>query len=1045
MQAKKTFSIIIVALLLFGVLAIQPTNAQTPPPPDKPDLELLEEYVQSAFPGKGDAPLAPQALYSPILYPYRLEKADPDECFNGVGQPYSGTVSLGCSDSPIYNMDTQPKVNQAYVWGLTKYNEDVWLGTAPNTLCLVYGGFLGQTSSTQTPSYVCEFGNSQYSPPAPPAIGDWRAPDAFVYDLNTATLVNRDVNPANFPSATLQDSLRFTNTLGIRSAGVYTSVISNTVFLAGPALTGGIHMFAYDADTGGFISSTNVISYTNIRKWINVDGYLYTGVRKNDGSGAVLKYVGDPSVPGQIFEFEEVGMPVASSEAAELAFHDGRLFVSTWPVTGKPASLWMSPVIPSGGLTSADKDNWQKVWQINQYDPNMLTAAMTGGGALASFNGYLYWGTMHVPFMAFSAHMQLFPPDPGWDQETYNSYLIASLLGNHRAISIFRGRNFDTMPEVELLYGEQELPAFVNGSWVIVPNNMGGASPLYGGSGFDNFYNNYTWTMDTFKDELYVGTMDWSYLLSDGLYPLSEMLGLPPGVPLPLPDGDHGADLWRFSDEYSAAEAIDTGGVGNYTNYGIRTMLVDGDGFYLGTANPMNLLTDPYDYLPEGGWELIEMRESPPPPDLAISKSDSSSPAPVSPGAVFTYTLEVTNYGFGAATNVTVQDTLPPGVVYNFGNPNCYLSGDVVICNLGDLDAYDGFVYDSVSTEISVTAPVTVQWLVNKASVYCSQYESYYDNNQTHLLTLVDDPTDLEIEKTASHPGVVVSQTLTYTLTITNAGLGDFVSQVPLAIDNPEFIYIPTFGSVYPYPSDMLYLSGLQGKVSKATVTLDGLTHTRTSDLDIMLVSPQGTKVMLMSDAGGGLNFNTDMLLIFDDDAPGYLPQDSGITSGAYRPTDYGGLIIDLFPSPAPIGLVHDSLAAFQGEDANGYWQLYIVDDLLGYDGEISRGWTLELTLTRQVTVVDDLPEDVKLDNIIAAGWSCQQDTFGDVICTIDVLPAGVPSTIDLVTTVLMTPNQFFTNYATVAPDSYDPDYGNNSADVTVISPKIWFPLIIKQ
>ena len=41
-------------------------------------------------------------------------------------------------------------------------------------------------------------------------------------------------------------------------------------------------------------------------------------------------------------------------DAAELALHEGRLFVSTWPDVGASLSgLWMSPPLPSGGLTAA--------------------------------------------------------------------------------------------------------------------------------------------------------------------------------------------------------------------------------------------------------------------------------------------------------------------------------------------------------------------------------------------------------------------------------------------------------------------------------------------------------------------------------------------------------------------------------------------------------------------------------------------------------------------------------------------------------------------
>ena len=44
----------------------------------------------------------------------------------------------------------------------------------------------------------------------------------------------------------------------------------------------------------------------------------------------------------------------------------------------------------------------------------------------------------------------------------------------------------------------------------------------------------------------------------------------------------------------------------------------------------------------------------------------------------------------------------------------------------------------------------------------------------------------------------------------------------------------------------------MPGLVQKAEVTIRGLSHTWPDDLDILLVAPDGRKVMLMSDAGGG-------------------------------------------------------------------------------------------------------------------------------------------------------------------------------------------------
>ena len=189
--------------------------------------------------------------------------------------------------------------------------------------------------------------------------------------------------------------------------------------------------------------------------------------------------------------------------------HDNHLFVSTWPgeelAAQGEAGIWMSPELDAGGLTSADADLWEKVWKVSDYEPDPVTARTYGGGALASFGGYLYWGTMNVPLLSTIAHFTVYGDLV--DAASYpeqDDIEIKAFLATHRPVSVFRGRNFD-MPteEVELLYGLNRMYAFnPPGSestlpigWNLVPNKMAGAAPSYGQAGFDNFYNNYTWTM----------------------------------------------------------------------------------------------------------------------------------------------------------------------------------------------------------------------------------------------------------------------------------------------------------------------------------------------------------------------------------------------------------------------------------------------------------------------------------------------------------------------------------------------------------------------
>jgi hypothetical protein len=61
----------------------------------------------------------------------------------------------------------------------------------------------------------------------------------------------------------------------------------------------------------------------------------------------------------------------------------------------------------------------------------------------------------------------------------------------------------------------------------------------------------------------------------------------------------YGADLWRFNSSRVPAVPEDLTGVGNFLNYGIRSMITQGDGsaLLIGTANPFNLEE-------EGGWEF---------------------------------------------------------------------------------------------------------------------------------------------------------------------------------------------------------------------------------------------------------------------------------------------------------------------------------------------------------------------------------------------------------------------------------------------------------
>jgi hypothetical protein len=603
-------------LLVSLVVYAQEKAAEGVPNPE------LSAYWQglSGFPA---GMMEAQQTQLPTTIAELLAKAAPDECFNGIGQPYP--AGPPCATGI-------PKVNQAYIWGMTRSGPAVWFGTMSNTQCLVFSLFLGMTAPHQNSAWVCEYGESQSSPPLPATIGDFRRPR--IYSYNTVTKAFADQTPAD---------PRLNTTVGLRAAGN----LNNVVLLSGPALPNGINFFAFRAESGEYLGSANLPAFNNIRRMLVFENVLYATVGNTVGEGgSVLRWTGNEASP---FTFDVVGSLESSSW--EMAAHEGRLFVTTWPaqVGTKMAALYMSPPVPGGGLTTAHAGAWTRIWKADDYEPDPVTAATYGGGALASFGGYLFWGTMHVPILSTKAHIVTYGLPTG-----DTGFLLQTFLGSERAISIFRGSGFNTTPSFELVYGLPVLPVMTApGSWSILPNKMG-KLPQWGPSGFGNPFNNYTWTMEVFDGRLFVGTMDYSYLFP---FMSNMLLGTSITLPSGLFSSVFGADLFYFPSAASPAFPESISGIGNYTNYGIRTMTLGTQSLFIGTANPMNLMTNPLDSLPEGGWELIELTKRP--PNTPVGNNVRVS---LENGITVTY-CQVTQSGVTAGTSLAnpfETDPIPP-------------------------------------------------------------------------------------------------------------------------------------------------------------------------------------------------------------------------------------------------------------------------------------------------------------------------------------------------------------------------------------------------
>lgn len=153
---------------------------------------------------------------------------------------------------------------------------------------------------------------------------------------------------------------------------------------------------------------------------------------------------------------------------------------------------------------------------------------------------------------------------------------------------------------------------------------------------------------------------------------------------------------------------------------------------------------------------------------------------------------------------------------------------------------------------------------------------------------------------------------------------------------NANAIPIPDSGPSSNYPSQ-IPVNDQFGLVSGVQVTLTNFSHTAPDDVDLVLVSPSGSSVVLMSDVGG-TNPVSNVNLVFDDTAAASMPDSGTITTGTYKPTDFE--TGDVFPAPAPAGpATGRTLSALNGTNGNGSWRLFLVDDAGNNAGNISGGW----------------------------------------------------------------------------------------------------------
>lgn len=567
----------------------------------------------------------------------KLASAPPQECYTGFGTrvPPLSKNPFTCPNinDPLHPDYAIPYTPQTYVWSLVQYNTSLWVGTGANILCTTQGAFFSDVNADSRGPGICEFGEGwilDRYPSMPDAYGDWRPPKIYRYDLNNKRLIDR--TPYNDPL--------INRCFGLRAAGSHNGV----VFLAGGTIGDGLVMFAFNGDNGQYLGSQSFPQYRSIRKWLVINDKLYTGVGTATGAGFILKWIGSVDDP---FAFSVVGQ-VGGLVRELVEYIDGN-GMSRIAVSAK--GVFLSPAIEGEGLTIVDRMDWIEVWSPEEYDPDFITRTTYVGGGIEFLNGWLYFGTMHIPGNAADLHTTCVLQPSGYEVPPSQCLgpprnlreQLALSTGTSRATSIWRIRNAESSDRVtQLLYGDAQLPAYnaATRSFPLV-NNVGNYQPLLGSSGFGSSYNNYAWVMEVVDNRLFVGTMDYSTMYDPS-------------------DPDAGADLWRIDGtaddvpvpavpETTTAFGAPEYHTYGYRPYGFRTLIKSADGtkLYAGMATGVNVGA-----VGDGaGWQLLQLDSVAVGPDQTWYRDNDGD-------------------SFGSSSDSVQQPTAPPGYVELAGDCN---------------------------------------------------------------------------------------------------------------------------------------------------------------------------------------------------------------------------------------------------------------------------------------------------------------------------------------------------------------------------------------
>ena len=234
----------------------------------------------------------------------------------------------------------------------------------------------------------------------------------------------------------------------------------------------------------------------------------------------------------------------------------------------------------------------------------------------------------------------------------------------------------------------------------------------------------------------------------------------------------------------------------------------------------------------------VDVSESPE-IDLSVTKSDF--PDPVAPGDGLAYKLAVSNLGPDTATKVRLTDRLPPEVLFQSADGNCFHSNGLVTCDLGTIPSGAS---QEVTILVEVNKGTKAGTITNLAVVDAAETDSDQTNNTDQATTKVEiippppPEADLSLSKSGSPATVSPGDKLSYRLTVNNLG-PDTASDVRLTDNLPSEV---TLGS----PP-----KGCTEKGGRVTCDLGILGSKDSASITITVTVPRETQAKSITNSAG--------------------------------------------------------------------------------------------------------------------------------------------------------------------------------------------------